>query len=235
MRGRVRRSPGGHRAGDGRTVRPADGVPATGDPAPPDDTAPPTRAAPPSTGAGGGTADLAAVVLANGDLAEFQITDVPGKVRDTPSGAIRPDACRPVADLRRETYAPAPRALERRHALASRGEHLGTGTQITLAEFAEEDARKIMEGLRGAVRACGNGYTGDGRGTITVSPRDTPDIGEEAVSFHTAGRGVPSTYTVVRRGPHLLRFVATSGKGGDVPVPTPVLVQQVMKLQAATD
>ncbi|MEU3451809.1 hypothetical protein AB0H29_31985 [Streptomyces thermolilacinus] len=50
----------------------------------------------------------------------------------------------------------------------------------------------------------------------------------------TTEAGAPTAYTQVRQGSVLVRFAATSG-GGEPRTPLPVVVQQVMKLRAATD
>ncbi|MFC8900553.1 hypothetical protein [Streptomyces cinereoruber] len=188
---------------------------------------------PPSSG-GSTSIDLDAVALKDGDLAEFRLVDVPS-TRSDPPGAVAPAACRVIADARRESYTSAPSALVRRYAVATSGEHLGTGTQITLAGTTESAARDLLAALRAAVTACRDGYTGDGRGTTTVTAVTPVAVGDEGVAFRTAGRGIPTEYTFVRQGSVLLRFAASSASGKAVGVPIPVVVQQVMKVRAATD
>ncbi|OEJ93351.1 sensor domain-containing protein [Streptomyces thermolilacinus] len=193
-----------------------------------------TAARSPAAEGPGAAPDLEAVALRNGDLAEFRIADVP-PLRTEPPGDVAPAACRVVADVRREAYEPRPTAIVRRYAIATGGEHLGTGTQVSLAATTEAGARAVLAALRDAVRACAGGYTGDGRGTTAVKA-DTPvDVGDEAVAFTTTGRGTPTAYTLVRQGSVLVRFAASSGSGGEPRTPLPVVVQQVMKLRAATD
>ncbi|MFE1576710.1 hypothetical protein [Streptomyces fradiae] len=189
----------------------------------------------PSRGpAAGAAVDLEAVALKPGDLAEFRMVDVP-PIRTEPVRDVSPAACRTVAEVRREAYDPAPSALVRRYAVATRGEHLGTGTQVSLAASTEDGARAVLAALRDAVRACAGGYTGDGRGTTAVTSGTPLDVGDESVSFHTSGRGTPTAYVLVRQGSVLLRFAASSATGGEPRMPVPVVVQQVMKLRAATD
>ncbi|MFG3497678.1 hypothetical protein [Streptomyces sp. NPDC047928] len=140
-----------------------------------------------------------------------------------------------MANLLRESYDPAPQAVVRRYALATRGDHLGTGPQLALTAFGNGEAEKIVAGLRAALPHCARGYTGDGRGTTAVTVLDPIDVGDEAVSFHTSGRGTPTWYTVVRQGQVLVRFASSTASGMDGQVPAPLVVQQIMKLRAATD
>ena len=64
-------------------------------------------------------ADLQAVILRTGDLAEFQITEVPGRNRDVPPTRARPPACQPVENVRLEAFTPEPSATARRYAVAT--------------------------------------------------------------------------------------------------------------------
>ncbi|MBC7271414.1 MAG: hypothetical protein H5T76_22350 [Streptomyces sp.] len=179
--------------------------------------------------------DLDEVILKPGDLAEFQITESPGGDRDAPPTKASPATCQPVENLRLDAYTAtaAPSATARRFALATTGDYRGTGTTITLTAFTATDAEKIMADLRSAVAKCANGYEG-GALTFTEVRRLTPvPVGDEAVSFHLSGRATPTSYTLVRQGSILVRLSSAVGTGGEAEVPQPVVVQQVMKIQAA--
>ncbi|GLW44583.1 hypothetical protein Stsp02_02450 [Streptomyces sp. NBRC 14336] len=178
--------------------------------------------------------DLASAVLQPGDLAEFQISEIPDDKRDTPATKADPAACRPVENVRLEAFEPKPSTTVRRYALATAGEFRGTGTNITLASFGAADAEKILAELRTALKDCAKGYAGGALTFEEVRTLDAVDVGDEAVAFHLRGRGVqPQWYTVVRQGSVLVRFVSSASTGKDAPVPSPVVVQQVMKVQAA--
>jgi hypothetical protein len=174
------------------------------------------------------------VILKAGDLAEFQITEVPGGQRDVPPTPARPAACQPVENVRLEAFTPKPSATARRYAVATTGDHLGTGTTITLTAFSRPQAERIIGELRTAVKDCAGGYAGGALTFTGVRQLDPVEVGDEAVAFHVTGRGTqPAWYTVVRQGPVLVRFGSSASGGRDGQVPSPLIVQQVMKLQAA--
>ncbi|MBQ1090691.1 hypothetical protein [Streptomyces sp. B93] len=187
----------------------------------------PTGAAPASD------IDLDEVILKPGDLAEFQITESPGGDRDIPPTKASPATCQPVENLRLDAYTATPSATARRFALATTGDYRGTGTTITLTAFTATDAEKTMSDLRSAVTKCANGYEG-GALTFNEVRKLTPvPVGDEAISFHLSGRATPTSYTLVRQGSILVRLSSAVGTGGEAEVPQPVVVQQVMKIQAA--
>ncbi|MFB8772918.1 hypothetical protein [Streptomyces broussonetiae] len=224
--------------GDDDAGAPADSPPTSERPsAPPETTTPssdaPTSEPPPTGVAPASDINLDEVILKPGDLAEFQITESPGDDRDTPPTKAGPATCQPVENLRLDAYTATPSATARRFALATTGDYRGTGTTITLAAFTATDAEKIMSDLRSAVAKCANGYEG-GALTFTEVRELTPvPVGDEAVSFHLSGRATPTSYTLVRQGSILIRLSSAVGTGGEAEVPQPVVVQQVMKIQAA--
>ncbi|MFD0315154.1 hypothetical protein [Streptomyces flavalbus] len=173
------------------------------------------------------------VILTQGDLAEFQITESPGGDRDVPPTKARPASCQPVENLRLDAYAPAPTATARRFAVATTGDYRGTGTTITLTSFTTAQAEKMMADLRAAVTKCASGYAGGALTFSEVRKLDSVPVGDEAVSFHLTGRANPTSYTLVRQGSILIRLSSAVGTGGEAEVPQPVMVQQVMKIQAA--
>ncbi|MER6618018.1 hypothetical protein [Streptomyces xantholiticus] len=178
-------------------------------------------------------ADLEAVTLRTGDLAEFPITWMP-ILGSHVTAVTRPAACRPVESVRMGAFDPRPRASVRRYAAATTGEHLGSATSITLAAFSKADAVQIMAELRDAVKDCTGDYDGGWTDTFTVRGLDPVDAGEQAVSFHLTGKSVvPMWYTVVRQGSVLVLFASTTLTGKDGQVPTPLVTRQITKLQAA--
>ncbi|GAB2962843.1 hypothetical protein GCM10027280_59670 [Micromonospora polyrhachis] len=179
-------------------------------------------------------AKLKGIILTAGDLAEFQITEVPDGKRDVPVSTASPAACQPVEDTRLDAYTPEPQATVRRYAVATRGDYRGVGSTITLAAFTPADAKQVMASVRAAVTACGEGYAGGALTFTQVSTVDSVPVGDEAVSFQLVGRGTqPTWYTIVRQGSTLVRFASSTTSGQAGQVPTPLVVQQVMKLTAA--
>ncbi|MFI2031264.1 hypothetical protein [Streptomyces buecherae] len=191
----------------------------------------------PPTGAASTKIDLESVVLKPGDLAEFQITQLPGGARKGPRRPTpaQPAACQPVENTRLGIHLPAPTATAGRYTVATTGEWRGTGTLVELAVFpTTTQAQGIVTRLREAVRRCAGGYRG---GALTFTKTEslrTVEVGEEAVSFHLTGRGIqPAWYTVVRQGPVLARFASSTMGPGGGQAPPPLVVQQMMKLRAA--
>ncbi|MEU3250090.1 hypothetical protein [Streptomyces sp. NPDC006997] len=140
---------------------------------------------------------------------------------------------RTAAAMSTAALPPAPTATARRFAAATTGDYRSTGTTITLTSFTTARAEKVMAELRAAVAKYAGGYAGGALTFTEVRKRDSVPVGDEAVSFHLTGRANPTSYTLVRRGPTLIRLSSAVGTGGEAEVPQPVGVQQAMKIQAA--
>ncbi|MFF9784238.1 hypothetical protein YWIDRAFT_08022 [Streptomyces sp. SceaMP-e96] len=91
-----------------------------------------------------------------------------------------------------------------------------------------------MAKLREAVKDCTGGYDAGGDSFTEVRRLDPVDVGEQAVSFYLADPSThPMWYTLVRQDSFLVLFASTTLNGKHGQVPTPLVAQQITKLQAA--
>ncbi|MFG2867156.1 hypothetical protein [Streptomyces sp. NPDC048338] len=193
-----------------------------------------TPAEKPADGAPAPTAAaLAEIVLAQGDLAEFRIGDMPAQRAPAGSKAT-PSACQALENVRIGINDPKPSALVRRYATGTVGDHQGTGTGVELSAYTADGAKRIVADVREAVAACAGGYDGGALHFTKVTALRPFAVGEETVAYRLEGRGTqPTAYTLVREGSVLITFTSATTSGAAPDVPQPLVVQQFMKLQAA--
>ncbi|MGK5533673.1 hypothetical protein [Streptomyces sp. URMC 129] len=176
-------------------------------------------------------ADLSEVLLAQGDLAEFQFDDLPVTHRD--GTAADPASCQPIENVRLFALDPAPVAITGRLATGISGDAAGTATTVILASYDLADAEQIMADLRTAVADCAEGFDGGALHFTSVTELPPPDLAEDEVAFELLGDGTqPGWYAVVRAGSTLALFHTAAMTDWDGGVPSPLVVQQFMKIQA---
>ena len=179
--------------------------------------------------------DVRKVLLTRGDLAEFRFDDPPVPER-TGSAARTPASCGPVENVRLLTLAPKPGAAAVRLVTGIAGDATGTVTTVALASYDRTGAQQIMADLRTAVAGCADGYRAGTLRFTSVSKEKPLGVADEEVSYALLGQDThPASYTVIRVGSTVALFSTTTKTGTDgvVPIPTPVVYQQYMKLQAA--
>ncbi|MCM2419635.1 hypothetical protein [Streptomyces sp. RKAG293] len=185
------------------------------------------------------TAQLAAAVLTVKDL------DVnAGDKVSTPkasSGHAKADkpACQPLADLLSMSSAVAPRAFVDREVVESVNPK--APVRLRLASYGPGDAERVMETIRTAVGACGDGFVASGPGGAThfaVKTDTTAFGGQDPLGVWltpAAGGGkLPVDFWVIRANGVLAYF-----KTVDLPedpyqaMPTEVVSAQVGKMAVA--
>ncbi|WP_059007357.1 hypothetical protein [Streptomyces specialis] len=176
---------------------------------------------------------LAQALLTQGDLAEFRFDEVPVTHRD--GTTAEPAACQPLENVRLFALDPAPVALAGTLATGTSGDAAGTATTVILAAYDLADAEQIMADLETAVADCAEGFDGGALRFTSVTPTTPPDLADDRVAFELLGDGTqPGWYTVIRTGSTLALFHTATGTDASAAVPDPLVVQQFMKIQAAS-
>ncbi|MFJ7155619.1 hypothetical protein ACIQUQ_11835 [Streptomyces sp. NPDC101118] len=171
---------------------------------------------------------LERAALVQGDLTGYQIS-AQAKNPSAPDGQPQADrkACQPLADVMGDK--PDPAAGETVNRGIGSQKQVGLAVSASLSSYAEADAKRLVDRLRDAVAACGEGFSATVEkqtGTYTeVRAADYRVGGDESISWTTtaAAEGVsaPVHLVVVRKGSTVVRMmalnVAAAGKKAEVP------------------
>lgn len=177
--------------------------------------------------------ELRKVLLTQGDLAEFRFVDISVTER-TGLAAAAPVSCQPIEDVRLLMLDPKPKAFAARMAKGTSGDAAGTITTVALASYDQAGAKRIMAGLRAAVADCEAGYRAGVLPFTAVSKEKPLGVADEEVSYELIEQATqPGSYTVIRVGATVALFNTTAKTGTGGAVPSPLVFQQYMKIQAA--
>lgn len=146
--------------------------------------------------------------------------------------AADPARCRPLDLMSSYSSSPKPKAFHP-YAVVEKGttydKPKGTELVVGLAAHDEAGAKKVMAGLRDAVKKCGKGFE-SAEGTYG-EVRDWPaqGIGDEAVAYVLRGgmhgELASARFTVVRSGSTVVTFQATNLEApGELTGPDPELI-----------
>ncbi|MFF8642299.1 hypothetical protein [Streptomyces sp. NPDC015345] len=179
-------------------------------------------------------ADLEKAVLAKGDLKGYKIEKLSAADMPAQTVAAAPATCQPLADMFMFATDPASKA---RLGRTMTGPDELDATIITLALLAHEqdDAEKVMDGLRTATQKC-KAYEHAGSKYREVAALTAPKTGDEAVSYKVVGliegQKTPMSFTVVRSGSTLAAFYSINLlKPKEFGVPEKIVEAQVAKVE----
>ncbi|UFQ17530.1 MULTISPECIES: hypothetical protein [Streptomyces] len=153
-------------------------------------------------------ADLEKAVLAKGDLKGYKTEKLSAADMPAQTVAAEPATCQPLADMFMFATDPASKARVGR-TVTGPDELDATITTLALLAHEQDDAEKVMAGLRTATQKC-KAYEHVGSKYRDVAPLTAPKVGDEAVSYKLVGfiegQKTPMSFTVVRTGSTLAAF-----------------------------
>ncbi|MFF1379814.1 hypothetical protein [Streptomyces sp. NPDC058308] len=180
-------------------------------------------------------ADLEKAVLAKGDLKGYTFEKM--SAADMPSQTVPADpaACQPFADMFMFASQPAAKSRVGR-TLTGADELDATVVSLALLAHEQDDAEKIMDGLRTATKKC-TAYEHADSKYRDVAALPAPKAGDESVAYKVVGllegQKTPMSFTVVRSGSTLAAFYSINllqqKKFG---VPKKIVEAQVDKLKS---
>ncbi|WP_329076328.1 hypothetical protein [Streptomyces niveus] len=191
-------------------------------------------------GAGGGKelteTELAAAVLATGDVSTFKVDPMDGP----PAQGENADdpACAPLTAMINGKPEPVASAAVYRQLLGAK-----TG-RPAISEFltthGTQGAISLLSRLGDAVKACENGFKGSGAGSSStysaVKRIDVPKAGDDTLAYQVTGDfegdPVPLVFHVVRVGGTVATFYTANLEGTATPeIPSILLATQAAKLK----
>ncbi|MET9882248.1 hypothetical protein ABZZ20_03645 [Streptomyces sp. NPDC006430] len=204
--------------------------------------APPGGAPSGSAAPRAGASKLERSALEQGDLPGYQVS-ARGKNPNAPDGQPQADrkACQPLADIMGDKPDPAARDTVNRGIGSQK--QVGLAVSASVSSYAESDAKALIARLKGAVAACGTGFTA----TVEKQSGSYRDVrateyetaGDESVSWTTtaAAQEVSAQVhvVVVRQGATVVRLMALNVASAQqkAQVPHEVADKQLEKVRRA--
>lgn len=190
-------------------------------------------------GAGGGRelteTELAAAVLATGDVSTFKVDPMDGP----PAQGENADdpACEPLTAMINGKPEPVASAAVYRQPGAKTGR---PAISEFLTTHGTQGAVSLLSRLGDAVKACENGFKGSGAGSSStysaVKRIDVPKAGDDTLAYQVTGDfegdPVPLVFHVVRVGGTVATFYTANLEGTATPeIPSILLATQAAKLK----
>lgn len=194
-------------------------------------------------------AQLKQAALVSKDVEGYEITEMTEKeVAEGGSAKSDKAECQPVAELLGSDFALAPTtSVYRTYAVTGAGANAdnpeaGLGGMIRLSSHKAGDGEKVLESVRGALKACAGGFTatdgaGDKQEVSEVKEVLIPEAGDESVGFTLATKDKEEgklKFILVRSGAEVVTFFGFNMTAPEQPeVPQLLVSTQVDKLAKA--